>query len=56
MEQRGERRETQEIYDWVDKLLPICGHEKADGGHGRMAPAQNPSGILETMEEGANEI
>ena len=56
MEQSGKRRETQEIYDWVDKLLPVCGHEKADGGHGRMASAQNPCSILETMEESEDEI
>lgn len=24
VEQPGERRETQELYDWVDKLLPVC--------------------------------
>ena len=56
MEQPGERRETQEIYDWVDQLLPVRGHEKPDGSHRRMAPPQNPSGVLETMEESADEI
>lgn len=34
MEQPGEGRETQEIYDWVDKLLPVCRHEKPDGDYG----------------------
>ena len=56
MEQYGKRKETQEIYDWVDKLLPICGYEELDGDNGQMAPPQNPSGVLETVEEGANEI
>ena len=56
MEQPGKRRETQKIYRWVDKLLPVCGYEKPDGDHGRMASPQNPCGVLETMEEGANEI
>ena len=56
VEQPGERRETQEIYDRVDKLLPVCGHEKADEGHGQMTPSQNPCGVMETMEESADEI
>lgn len=56
VEQPGKRRETQEIYDWVDKLLPVRGHEKADGGHGQMALPQNPRDVLETMEESADEI
>ena len=56
VEQPGERRETQELYDWVDQLLPVCGHEKPDGEHGRMAPPQNPCGVLETMEKSADEI
>ena len=34
VEQPGERGKTQEIYDWVDKLLPVCRHEKPDGDHG----------------------
>ena len=56
MEQPGEGRETQEIYDWVDKLLPVRRHEKPDGNHGWMAPPQNPCGVLETMEESADEV
>ena len=56
MEQSGEGRETQTIYDWVDQLLPVCRHERADGNHGQMASAQNPCGVLETMEESADEI
>lgn len=56
MEQPGERRETQAIYDWVDKLLPVCGHEKPDGSHGRMASPQNPGSVLETMEKDADEV
>ena len=34
MEQSGERRETQELYDWVDKLLSVCRHESPDGRDG----------------------
>ena len=34
VEQPGERREAQEIYKWVDKLLPVCGYEKPDGNYG----------------------
>ena len=56
VEQYGKRKDTQEIYDWVDQLLPICGYEKPDGNYGRMASPQNPCGVLETMEESANEI
>ncbi len=56
MEQPGEGRETQEICDWVDQLLPVGRHEKPDGDHGRMASPQNPCGVLETMEESADEI
>lgn len=55
MEQPGEGRETQEICDWVDQLLPVRRHEKPDGDHGRMASPQNPWGVLETMEESANQ-
>ena len=51
MEQPGERRKTQEIYDRVDKLLSAGGYEKPDGDHGRMASPQNPCSVLETMEE-----
>ena len=54
--QPGEGRETQEICDWVDQLLPVRRHEKPDGDHGRMASPQNPCGVLETMEESADEI
>ena len=49
MEQPGERRETQEIYNWVDKLLPVRGHEKADGGQGQMAPPQNRCSVLKAI-------
>lgn len=56
VEQPGERGEAQEIYDWVDKLLPVCGHEETDGGHRRMAPPQDTGGVLETMEKSANEV
>ena len=34
VEQPGEGRETQEIYDWVDRLLSVCRQEKPDGDHG----------------------
>ena len=34
VEQSGKRRETQAIYDGVDKLLPVCRHENTDGNHG----------------------
>lgn len=33
VEQSGERRETQAIYDWVDKLLPVCGQGIKCFGH-----------------------
>ena len=56
VEQPGERRKTQEIYDRVDQLVPVCRHEKPDRGYGQMAPPQNPSGVLEAMEEGAHQI
>lgn len=56
MEQPREGKEAQRLHRWVDKLLPVCGHEEPDGGYGQMAPAQNPSGVLEAMEESAGEI
>ena len=56
VEQPGERRKTQEIYDRVDKLLSAGGYEKPDGDHGRIASPQNPCSVLETMEESADEI
>nr|WP_289063680.1 hypothetical protein [uncultured Anaerostipes sp.] len=39
----------------MDKLLPVRGHEEADGGHGQMAPPQNLCGVLEIMEESADQ-
>lgn len=56
VEQPGERRKTQEIYDWVDQLLPVCRHEKPDEGHGQMVTPQNPCSVLEAMEESADEV
>ena len=56
VEQPRKRGKTQEIYDRVDQLVPVCRHEKPDRGYGQMAPPQNPSGVLEAMEEGAHQI
>lgn len=55
MEQSGEGK-TQRFYRRVDKLLPVCGHEEPDGGHGRMAPPKNPGNVLEAMKEGTHQI
>lgn len=51
VEQPGKRKETQGIYDWVDKLFQVCGHEEPDGKNGQVATSQNPCGVLETMEK-----
>ena len=56
VEQPGERRKTQKIYDWVDQLLPVRRHEKPDGDNGKMASPQNPSGELATKEKGTDEV
>jgi len=56
VEQPGKRKETQGIYDWVDKLFQVCGHEEPDGRNGQVAAPQNPGSVLETMEKGAHEV
>lgn len=34
MEQPGKGEETPGVYERVDKLFPVCGHEKTDGTDG----------------------
>ena len=34
VEQPGKRRKAQEIYNWVDELLPVYRHEEPAGGNG----------------------
>ena len=50
MEQPGERRKTQEIYDRVDKLLSAGGYEKPDGSADEI---QNTPDTTSTRMEGA---
>ena len=40
----------------MDKLLQTGGHERPDDGDRRMAPAQDTGNVLETVEEGKDEV
>lgn len=56
MGQPGKGEETPGVYKGVDKLFPVCRHEKPDGTDGRVVTPPNPRSVLETMEESAHKI
>jgi len=48
--------ETQTLYSWLDELLQIGRYGQLAQEHRRVDEATNPDGVLETLEEGTNEV
>ncbi len=52
----GEKKETQTLCSRLDELLQIGRHGQLAQEHRRMDEETNPGGVLETLEEGTNEM